>query len=299
MSAMERRGPWTVIGAPIDSAGRAIEEAMAPTALRRAGLVERIGARDLGDFGTPLREPVRHPNGVLGYDDVVEFSRALRQPIADTVEDGERPLVLGGDCSLLIGAFAGLRAGGRRAGLWFVDGHADFYDGASSPSGEAADMELAILTGHGAPGLVDLAGEPPMLDPSEVLILGHRPAASGDDVAEELGFVPEAIRRWDATEVREGATGLGRKADRLLSATGGAWLHIDLDVLDSDLFPAISYPQPGGIDWDELTALVAPLAASPALVGASIADLNPARDPDGSGAVEVVKRLAPLLGARS
>jgi arginase len=293
---MKAQRQWSVIGAPIDSAGGAEEEATAPAALRAAGLVERLSARDLGDFGVPLSNPARDPNGVLGFEGVVEFSEAVRQPVAAAVSRGEVPLVLGGDCTLLIGAFAGLRDAGARPGLWFVDGHADFYDGRSSPTGEAADMELAILTGHGPKGLVDIAGRSPLVRPEAVTILGHRPASVGEDVAEELGFVPGEIDRVDATAVSEqGAADTGRKAERRLAARGRTWLHVDLDVLDSVLFPAVSYPQPGGLNWQDLIALVGPLAGSPALLGASIADLNPARDPDGACAAEVVDQLAPLL----
>jgi arginase len=296
---MKAQRQWSVIGAPIDSAGGAEGEATAPAALRAAGLVDRLSARDLGDFGVPLSNPARNPNGVLGFEGVVEFSEAVRQPVAAAVSRGELPLVLGGDCTLLIGSFAGLRDAGAQPGLWFVDGHADFYDGRSSPTGEAADMELAILTGHGAKGLVDIAGRPPLVRPEDVTILGHRPASAGEDVAEELGFVPGEIDRVDATAVSEqGAAATGRKAERRLAARGRAWLHVDLDVLESELFPAVSYPQPGGLNWQDLIALVGPLAGSRALLGASIADLNPARDPDGARAAEVVDRLAPLLAPR-
>jgi len=193
--------------------------------------------------------------------------------------------------------FAALRDAGRRPGLWFVDGHADFYDGASSPTGEVADMELAILTGHGPTGLVDIGHEPPLLEPERALILGHRPVGVGPDVAEEIGFVPEAIGRIDAEAVRRrGGREVGREAEARLARLGDAWLHLDLDVLDSDLFPAVSYRQPDGLDWDELIAVLGPLLTSPALAAVSVADVNPADDRSGAYASEVVERLAPVLG---
>ena len=289
---------WTVIGAPVDSAGAADAEARAPAALRAAGLLERLAAADRGDAGDPLRDPSRHANGVLGFDAVVAFSEALREAVGDALVGVGRPLVLGGDCTLLVGVFAALRDAGRRPGLWFVDGHADFYDGATSPTGEAADMELAILTGHGPTGLVDLAGEPPLLEPERVLILGHRPVGVGPDVTEEIGFVPEAIGRVDADAVRHrGGAEVGREAEARLAPLGDVWLHLDLDVLDSDLFPAVSYRQPDGLAWGQLTAILGPLLASPALAGVSIADYNPAEDRNGAHASEVVARLTPLLAA--
>src|SRR5262245_55938359 len=71
---------------------------------------------------------------------------AIASRVRELLAAGDRPLILGGDCTLLLGVFSAVPHG---TGLWFVDGHADFFDGESSPTGEAADMDLAILTGHG------------------------------------------------------------------------------------------------------------------------------------------------------
>jgi arginase len=85
-----------------------------------------------------------------------------------------------------------------------------------------------------------------------------------------------------------GAEAAARLAER------PAWLHLDLDVLDEAVLPAVSYPQPRGLDWDELVALARPLVAARNLLGVSVADFNPDRDPDGSHAVRVVDALAAL-----
>jgi arginase len=127
----------------------------------------------------------------------------------------ERPLLLGGDCTLLLGVFQALPRG---SGLWFVDGHADFYDGDSSPTGEAADMELAILTGHAAAGLLEARG--PLLEPAADVLLGHRPAELHPDVARENARLDPAIHAVTALEVREhgparvGADAAARLAER-------------------------------------------------------------------------------------
>jgi Arginase family len=90
------------------------------------------------------------------------------------LSSGARPLVLGGDCTILLGILAAVRDQHEsRIGLWFLDGHADFYNGSTSPTGEGADMELAIATGDGPAGLVDLV-EPPLVAAREVVLLGHR-----------------------------------------------------------------------------------------------------------------------------
>jgi arginase len=154
-------------------------------------------------------------------------------------------------------------------------------------------MDLAILTGHGPPGLLE--GDGPLVEPASVVLLGHRPGELHPDVAEENARLDPAVHAVTAPEVRErGAGRVGSDAAARL-ATGPAWLHLDLDVLDEGVLPAVSYPQALGLDWDELIALVRPLIGAPNLLGISVADFNPDRDPDGAHATGVVDALASLL----
>jgi arginase family enzyme len=280
----------TVIDAPLDCSGEGRGEERAPAALRAAGLVGRLGARDAGEADARIRETRLDPDsGVIGAAEVRRASTAIASRVREVLEARERPLVLGGDCTLLLGVFQALPGG---SGLWFVDGHADFFDGESSPTGEAADMDLAILTGHGPPGLLDREG--PLVEPAAVVLLGHRPAELHPDVARENDRIDPAIRALTAPEVRErGAARAGADAAAWL-AERPAWLHLDLDVLDEAVLPAVSYPQPLGLDWDELVALVRPLVAAPKLLGVSVADLNPDRDPDGTHAARIVEALHSL-----
>jgi arginase len=288
---------WVVLGAPLDSSGTGRGEEHAPDALRAAGLPAAFGAADAGDVARPLRDPVRDPEtGIIGFADLRASSQALREAVAATLGRGDRPLVLGGDCTLLLGTVAGVRDAVGRVGLWFVDGHADSLDGSSSPTGEAADMELAMLTGHGPPGLVDLGGQVPLVEPADVVILGHRPASLHPDVARELGRVPAPIARMAAEEVAAaGPAKVGERWARALAARGPAWLHLDLDALDEAALPAVSYPQPRGLDWHSFVALARPPLASDALVGASVADFNPDLDEDGAHARRIVDALASAL----
>jgi len=215
-------------------------------------------------------------------------SVAIASGVRDVLGAGERPLVLGGDCTLLLGVFSALPPG---SGLWFVDGHADFFDGESSPTGEAADMDLAILTGHGPPGMVD---DTALVEPGAVVLLGHRPDELHPDVALENARLDPSINALTAPQVRErGPAAVGAEAAARL-AQRPAWLHLDLDVLDERALPAVSYPQPLGLDWDELVSLSQPLASAPNLVGISIADFNPDRDPDGAHAARVVEAVAAI-----
>jgi arginase len=282
-----------VIDAPLDCSGAGRGEELAPAALREAGLVKRLGARDAGVADAQIRDTRRDSvTGVIGALDVRRAANDIAARVRNVRGAGEFPLVVGGDCTLLLGVFQALPAD---CGLWFVDGHADFYDGESSPTGEAADMDLAILTGHGPAGL--LADDTLLLDPAVVVLLGHRPSELDADVAFENARLDPAIYALTAPEVQKrGASRVGEEAaERLAGAP--VWLHLDLDVLDETALPAVSYPQPLGLDWTELTELVAPLAAAPGLVGLSVADFNPDRDPDGAYADRVVVLLETLLAA--
>jgi arginase len=281
----------SVIDAPIDSSGTGRGEERAPAALRAAGLLERLGARDAGEAEARVRDSRRDPDtGVIGTVEVRRASTAIASSVRELLSAGERPLVLGGDCTLLLGVFQALPRG---SGLWFVDGHADFFDGESSPTGEAADMDLAILTGHGPPGLLERDG--PLIDPAAVVLLGHRPDELHPDVARENARLDPGIHALTAPEVRQrGAARVGRDAAARLTERA-AWLHLDLDVLDERALPAVSYPQALGLDWDELVTLVRPLVAAPNLVGLSVADFNPDRDAGGTHAARVVEALESLM----
>lgn len=286
-----------MLGAPFDSSGASRGEERAPGALRAAGLPAVFGAADAGDVAPPLRDPERDlGTGVIAFADLRASSQALREAVAVALTHGERPLVLGGDCTLLLGALAGVRDALGRVGLWFVDGHADYLDAKSSSTGEAADMELAMLTGNGPPELVDLAGEVPLVEPADVVILGHRPPSLHPDVALELGRVPVAIARMTAEDVTvAGPTEVGHCWERAFANRGPTWLHLDLDALDEAALPAVTYPQPSGLDWDAFVGLAQPLLASDALVGVSVADFNPDLDEDGRHARRVVDALASAL----
>lgn len=288
---------WTILGAPFDSAGASRGEERAPAALRAAGLPELFGATDLGDVASPLTDPKRDPDtGIIAFEQLCVSSRQLREAVAATLERDERPLVLGGDCTLLLGALAAAREAVGRIGLWFVDGHADYLDGGTSPTGEAADMELAILTGDGPAGLVDLGGRVPIVEPADVVILGHRPPSLDPDVALEIGRLPDSIAHMTADEViAAGPAEVGERWERTLTERGPAWLHLDLDALDESDLPAVSYPQPHGLDWNAFVDLARPLLASDALVGLSIADFNPAEDGDGLHARRVVDAIRRAL----
>jgi arginase len=137
--------PWSAIGVPIDSVGRAGGTEHAPAAVREHDLPARLGALDRGDLDVRIHGDERDPaTGVIGIADTLATTRAVRGAVRDIVADGRRALVLGGCCALVPGALAGLRDVVGALGVAYVDGHVDVYDGTTSPTGEGADMPMSV-----------------------------------------------------------------------------------------------------------------------------------------------------------
>jgi arginase len=215
--------------------------------------------------------------------------------VTGLLADGRRPLLLGGCCTILMGAAPAARDVFGRVGLAYVDGHVDVYDNRTSPTGEAADMPVAALLGRGWPDLLAAMGAMPVIDGRDMVLMGARDqeeAADIGDLPDQLGltvFGPDAIKA--------GPADLGRVArDRFASSATPYWLHLDVDVLDEAAFPATDYLMPGGIDLPQLAELLLPLGQDPLLIGASVGCYNPQKDPDrlcGSALADV---LAGALG---
>jgi arginase len=291
--------PWAAIGVPIDSVGRSGGTELAPDAVREQGLLERLDAGDLGDLDVRIRGDHRDPaTGVIGIADVVAMTAAVRGAVRDVVAGGARPLVLGGCCSLVPGALAGVRDAIGAVGVVYVDGHVDVYDGHSSPTGEAADMPMGVAFGLGPTPWVHAAGGVSTA-PSDVVVLGARDPEEATDIEPLLAGALREIEVLGPEELR--ATGLAaagaRAAARLGRDGGQLWIHLDLDVLDEQAMPATDYLMPGGLQWDELAALLDPVCTTDALIGVSLGCLNPEKDPDGSYTEQTCALLAGALSA--
>jgi arginase len=263
--------------------------------LRELGLPEALGARDEGDLPVRIRGEERDPDtGLLGSDDVLASTRTIRAAVAEWIGDGVRPFLAGGCCAELPGALAGARdAIGPKLGLVHLDGHLDLYDGATSPTGEAADMPISVVLGFGPEAWVEAAGGP-AIGGGRTALVGFR------DQEESRGYGMRQPETLDpppllasGTELR--ARGHAESAEAIaavLAGSGPFWLHFDVDVLDPACFPATDYLLGGGMDWDELQATLHPLLSSRRLAGASLACYNPDKDPHRDCGVALVEVLA-------
>ncbi len=290
-----------VIGVPIDSLGRPGGTERAPEALRRAGVVRALGARDAGDLPVRIVGEARDPaSGIVGYPSVVAASEGIRDGLAPLLREDAFPVVLGGCCALVPPVLAALRtAEDRPLGLASVDGHLDTYDPRTSPTGEAADLPVATCVGVGDERLVGLGPVRPLVAAGDVALLAHRDGAEaaghGAAMPEDLGIG----RSSDAAAVLErGASRVGAEAAGALAAGAGRfWLAIDVDVLSAAAFPATPVRQAGGLTIDELVDLARPLARHPACAGLSLQCYDPdLDDPPQRGAARVVDLLARVIG---
>jgi arginase len=271
----------TFIGVPIDSVGRDGGAEHGPAALRELGLPAALGGEDGGDLAVRIRGESRDPEtGILAAADVLSTTATIRAAVAKRIGAGERPFLAGGCCAELPGALAGARdALGGEIGLVHLDGHLDLYDGETSPTGEAADMPISVALGLGPAGWVQACGGA-SVSADRTALVGFRDRAEsleyGMRQPERIEPAPQAISLEDLRggDPGEAAWGLAAR----LARQGGFWLHFDVDVLAPEVFPATDYLMPGGMDWDEARAVLTPLLASPALIGASLGCYNPDKD---------------------
>jgi arginase len=271
-----------------------------PDAVLAAGFADRIGARRAGRVSPPPYDTTRDAaTGLLNPSGLRDYSHELAAMTGDVLDRGEVPVVLGGDCSVLLGNLLALRRRGRY-GLLFIDGHADFYQPEAEPRGEAASMDLALATGRGPQVLADLDGLGPLVSDEDVAHFGRRDA----DEAEEAGsqrIEDTAITVIDLAAIRK--RGAERAAHDALDhlrrpELAGIWVHLDCDAVDDALMPAVDYRLPDGLSWPELETVLRLAIDAGSVVGLEITIFNPTLDPGGTIAEDLVTCLVGALEQR-
>ncbi len=261
------------------------------------GLVDHVNARYAGRVEPPPYSPERDSEtGTLNARAIAQWSPQLADVVGRVLDVGEFPLILGGDCSILLGATLALKRRGR-FGLLFIDGHADFYQPEANPNGEAASMDLAFATGYGPPLLTDLERRGPLVRPDDTVAFGFRDA----DEQRRYGSqpLPADILALDLMTVRRtGAEHAIRSALERLArpAVDGFFIHLDADCLDDSIMPAVDYRLPDGFSWNELTSVLKLAIASGRAVGLEVTIYNPALDDEGSAGRGLANVLVAALG---
>ena len=227
---------------------------------RELGLIERLGATDRGDVvAQPYRDLFPVEGRVRNDDLIADYAHRL----AAAIDDDAFPLIVGGDCSILLGSLLGMRRRGR-VGLAFIDGHSDFATLNASTSKAAAGMDLALATGYGDTPLARLAGEP-LVREEDVVLIGRR-----DQYEEHLLEFPIAQTKIRDVSARDAQPPTGE----------GFFIHVDADVLDSKVMPAVDSPEEGGLTVQELVDVLRPLVHDPRALGMELTIYDPELDPD-------------------
>ena len=244
-------------------------------AARRAGRVEAAGYSAERDSGTHIMNPQA----------IRDYSPLLADAVTAVLGAGEFPVVLGGDCSILLGTMLALRRRGRY-GLLYIDGDADFYQPEVNPLGGAASAsDLAFATGRGPDVVTGIEGRRPLVRAEDVVVFACRDAA--DRERRGCQPLPEDLLVVDRDQVRRaGAAAATREAVRYLTREGGPedgfWIHLDADVFDETIMQAVDDPRPDGLAWDEVVSALSIAVGSGHAAGLQVAIYNPDIDAAGS-----------------
>lgn len=262
------------------------------------GLADHLKARRAARLPTPPYSFERDPQtNTLNARAIAAWSPRLADAVEQVLDAGEFPVILGGDCSIVLGSTLALKRRGRY-GLLFIDGHADFYQPDLNPNGEAASMDLAFATGHGPMLLTDLEGRRPLVRADDAFIFGFRDAHEQARYSSQP--LPANLRAFDLTTVRRlGVDAAARAAVEHLTRDGveGFFIHVDADVLNDDIMPAVDYRLPDGLSWDELERTLRIAIASGKAVGIEITIYNPNLDEDDAAGRGLSETLGRALGS--
>jgi arginase len=278
----------------------------APRVLRELGLVQRLRAADLGDVIPPAyRDYVRPSGRPRNEAEVAAYSRTLGERVEAATRDRRFAVVLGGDCSIVLGCLLGARRSAQGSmGLVYVDAHADFGTPEESRTGSAASMCLALAVGRGDTPLARLAGDEPLVRSQNVVLIGRRDAAEPWYGHAALAASPILDIPGAALRERGVADVAGAALERFTlpgprEEVRGFWIHLDADVIDPTLMPAVDSPTPGGPTMNQLLQLLTPLVHHPQALGLEITIYDPGLDPDRSCAARLVSLLENLFPGSS
>ena len=290
-----------LIGAPSSAAAFALGSEKAPAALRAAGIVEKLQTAgyevmDHGDCVTRLFADDEEHKRARNLQEIVAGLNDLKARAELAVKSGALVLVLGGDCAQVIGLLSGARRYYKHINLLWFDRDADLNTPASTPSGRIDGMVVAHIIGKGAPELVRFWGETPLVREPDVTLFGLERL----DPPEQEFLSKSPMRHIYAGDAQfKGGTKAAQEALAQVHAGAREFvLHVDLDVIAEEDFPAVNLPGSGGLRFDDVRSAFAEFVKHKNLLGLDVAQYNPDKDPDASGAQKLVNLLVEVLSAR-
>ncbi|WP_440604623.1 arginase [Bacillus sp. GB_SG_008] len=290
----------SIVGVPMDLGQTRRGVDMGASAIRYAGVVERIqnigyNVEDLGDICIEREFQINENEKLKNLEQVVKVCNELASKVDTIIEKKSFPLVLGGDHSIAIGTLAGIAKHYKNLGVIWYDAHGDLNTEETSPSGNIHGMSLAASLGHGHSSLVNLYGEYPKVKKENVVIIGAR---SLDDGEKEF-IQKEGIKVFTMHEIdRMGMTAVMEETIAYLLHTDGVHLSLDLDGLDPHDAPGVGTPVMGGLSYRESHLAMEMLAESGIITSAEFVEVNPILDERNKTAIAAVALMGSLFGEK-
>jgi len=293
----------SIIGVPSDYGQRRRGVDMGPSAIRYAGVVERLEAlgydvNDEGDIQVKRDNLIIEQNNkLLNINDIIKISTELGNRVKNVIEENRFPLVLGGDHSIAIGTLAGLTERFKNLGVIWYDAHADLNTPDTTPSGNIHGMPLAVCLGIGDDRLTNIRGFAPKIKPENIIIIGARSVDPGEkELIKKLGIKVYSMHEID----RMGMTRVMEESINYLKErqVDGVHLSLDLDGLDPLYTPGVGTPVPGGITYRESHLAMEMLEEAGIITSAEFVEVNPILDEKNKTADTAVALMGSLFGEK-
>ncbi|HEX4747760.1 MAG TPA: arginase [Gaiellaceae bacterium] len=290
-----------IIGATLDLGQGRRGVDMGPSAIRYAGLEERLvglgyDVRDEGNVETAVAEATAVRDERARFlPEIHDTCELIAARVAEASSRGALPLVLGGDHSVALGTLGGLASVHGVGGVLWIDAHSDINTPETSPSGNVHGMALAAALGIAGPGFESDAWPLPAIDPKRVALVGTRLLDEG-----ERRLLREAgVRVFTMSEIdRIGIERAVRESLDRVAGSGFVHVSLDMDVLDPEIAPGVGTPVRGGLTYRE-AHLAMELVAESGLAGSlEVVEVNPILDRENTTAATAVELVASALGAR-
>jgi len=292
----------SIIGMPMDLGQMRRGVDMGPSAIRYAGINERLKPlfaeiRDWGDI--PVGRPevmVDKASNLRNLELIAEKNSLLAEKVDEVVKSGSFPLVLGGDHSIAIGTLAGVAKHYRNLGVIWYDAHGDLNTAETSPSGNIHGMPLAVSIGQGHPKLTEIGGYAPKVKPENVVIIGARSLDDGEKaLIKEKGIKVYTMHEIDLLGM---AKVMEETIAYLKERTDGVHLSLDLDGLDPSECPGVGTPVIGGISFRESHLAMEMLGEANIITSAEFVEVNPILDEKNKTASIAVGLMGSLFGEK-
>jgi arginase len=294
--------PVSLIGAPTDVGAGHRGARLGPEALRIAGLGEALSRRgidvtDRGNLDGPHNPWIEPVSGYRHLPEVVAWNRAVMTAVAEELDAGRLPILLGGDHSMALGSITAVarrcRQAGKRLRVLWLDAHADFNTSQVTPSGNVHGMPVACLCGLGPERLTHLGGSAPALRPDEIRQIGIRSVDEGEKrLVRQYGLDVYDMRYIDEVGIKRAMKGALEGVD----ADTDLHVSFDVDFLDPSIAAGVGTTVPGGPNYREAQLVMEMIADTGRLASLDIVELNPVLDERNGTARLVVDLIESLFG---